>query len=167
MEFRNTCSFVLYTTFQKTLPTFPSSSQSQLKLLNMGSNPVTVILPDNEPVVLSPNQVCPHSHTKQKLGLKRLILSEEQSVNVRIYLPQCLHSFNSFFVSQFSDDFFTFEAGNVNISIGSPAVTKTFSLDKGQRKTLLIPSTITDEWLLVSQKHRIMKIKTHKRPFHF
>lgn len=108
--------------------------------------------------------------TSTKIGtyyLLRLILSEEQSVNVRIYLPQCLHSFNSFFVSQFSDDFFTFEAGNVNISIGSPAVTKTFSLSKGQRKTLLIPSTITDEWLLVSQKHRIMKIKTHKRPFHF
>uniref|UniRef100_A0A672IF80 Solute carrier family 15 member 1-like n=1 Tax=Salarias fasciatus TaxID=181472 RepID=A0A672IF80_SALFA len=32
----------------KTLPVFPSSSQSQLKLLNMGNNPVTLSLPNND-----------------------------------------------------------------------------------------------------------------------
>uniref|UniRef100_A0A8C7HYG3 Solute carrier family 15 member 1 n=1 Tax=Oncorhynchus kisutch TaxID=8019 RepID=A0A8C7HYG3_ONCKI len=36
----------------KTLPTFPSSSQSQLKLLNMGSIPLTVTLPNNDPFVI-------------------------------------------------------------------------------------------------------------------
>lgn len=45
--------------FQKTLPTFPSSSQSQLKLLNMGNNRVTVSLPGNEPEELPANQVSP------------------------------------------------------------------------------------------------------------
>lgn len=34
--------FVIETTVQKTLPDFPSSSQAQLKLLNMGSNPVAL-----------------------------------------------------------------------------------------------------------------------------
>lgn len=34
--------FVLETTVQKTLPDFPSSSQAQLKLLNMGSSPVAL-----------------------------------------------------------------------------------------------------------------------------
>ncbi|KAM4609457.1 solute carrier family 15 member 1 [Polymixia lowei] len=40
----------------KTLPTFPSASQSQLKLLNMGSNPLTVALPNNSPVQLAAAQ---------------------------------------------------------------------------------------------------------------
>ncbi|TKS67168.1 Solute carrier family 15 member 1 [Collichthys lucidus] len=40
----------------KTLPTFPSSSQSQVKLLNMGSNPLTVTLPGYEAQTLSPAQ---------------------------------------------------------------------------------------------------------------
>lgn len=33
-----------FTNFQKTLPTFPSATQSQLKLLNMGNHPVSVVL---------------------------------------------------------------------------------------------------------------------------
>ncbi|KAJ8012718.1 hypothetical protein DPEC_G00045800 [Dallia pectoralis] len=34
----------------KTLPSFPSATQSQLKVLNMGSNALTVILPNNNPI---------------------------------------------------------------------------------------------------------------------
>uniref|UniRef100_A0A8D3EDV2 Solute carrier family 15 member 1a n=1 Tax=Scophthalmus maximus TaxID=52904 RepID=A0A8D3EDV2_SCOMX len=39
------CAALVQIEIDKTLPTFPTSSQSQLKLLNMGSNPVTVKLP--------------------------------------------------------------------------------------------------------------------------
>ncbi|XP_035531964.1 solute carrier family 15 member 1 [Morone saxatilis] len=98
------CAAVVQIEIDKTLPTFPTASQSQLKLLNMGSNPVTVNLPGNAPLVLSPAQA--------------------------------------------SEEFFTFEAGNISVSIGSPAVTKIISLDKKHRQTLLIPSTLTDEWQL-------------------
>uniref|UniRef100_A0A672IGR8 Solute carrier family 15 member 1 n=1 Tax=Salarias fasciatus TaxID=181472 RepID=A0A672IGR8_SALFA len=41
----------------KTLPVFPSSSQSQLKLLNMGNNPVTLSLPNNDLLNLAAAQV--------------------------------------------------------------------------------------------------------------
>ncbi len=62
-----------------------------------------------------------------------------------------------------------FEAEQVSISIGtvtgSPEVTNTFTLDKGQRHTLLVPSDITNEWMLVSLRHRIMKTKTHTKAF--
>uniref|UniRef100_A0A8C4F2A7 Solute carrier family 15 member 1a n=1 Tax=Dicentrarchus labrax TaxID=13489 RepID=A0A8C4F2A7_DICLA len=57
------CAAVVQIEIDKTLPTFPTASQSQLKLLNMGSNPVTVNLPGNDPLVLSPAQVCPHTIT--------------------------------------------------------------------------------------------------------
>lgn len=47
----------MLTYFQKTLPTFPSDSQNQLKLLNVGTNPVTVKLPGNNPLNLAAAQV--------------------------------------------------------------------------------------------------------------
>lgn len=40
--------FFLETTVQKTLPDFPSPSQAQLKLLNMGSNPVALSVEGND-----------------------------------------------------------------------------------------------------------------------
>ncbi|XP_044073862.1 solute carrier family 15 member 1 [Siniperca chuatsi] len=94
------CAAVVEIQIDKTLPTFPSASQSQLKLLNMGSNPVTVKLPGENP-----------------LGLP---------------------------AAQASDQYFTFEAENILVSIGSPEVTKNISLAKGQRQTLLIPSDVTE-----------------------
>ncbi|KAM6978568.1 solute carrier family 15 member 1 [Tautogolabrus adspersus] len=42
------CAALVQIQIDTTLPTFPSASQSQLKLLNMGSNPVQVNLLDNE-----------------------------------------------------------------------------------------------------------------------
>nr|XP_046259451.1 solute carrier family 15 member 1 [Scatophagus argus] len=98
------CAALVQIEIDKTLPTFPSASQSQLKLFNMGNNPVRVDLPGNKTVEVPANMA--------------------------------------------SDEFYTFETENVTISIGSPAVTETISLDKGQRQTLFIPSTITDKWLL-------------------
>ncbi|XP_038576490.1 solute carrier family 15 member 1 [Micropterus salmoides] len=100
------CAGVVQIQIDKTLPTFPSASQSQLKLLNMGSDPVTVKLPDKEPFLLS--------------------------------------------AAQASDQFFTFEAEHILVSIGSPEVTKNISLAKGQRQTLLIPSVVNEmsQWLL-------------------
>ncbi|KAF3843220.1 hypothetical protein F7725_002069 [Dissostichus mawsoni] len=46
-----------------TYPTFPSASESQLKLINMGSTPVTCLLPGHETLVLPAAQVCPHTKT--------------------------------------------------------------------------------------------------------
>lgn len=69
-------------------------------------------------------------------------------------LPECFHSFNNFCIEQFSEDFFTFEGERgqttVNISINSNNVTRHFSLGVGKRQTLLLPSDLNDEWLLVS-----------------
>ncbi|XP_071389295.1 solute carrier family 15 member 1 [Centroberyx affinis] len=50
------CAAVVQIEIDKTLPTFPSASQSQLKLVNMGSNPLTVTLPHNNPVQLGAAQ---------------------------------------------------------------------------------------------------------------
>nr|XP_020452140.1 solute carrier family 15 member 1-like [Monopterus albus] len=98
------CAALVQIEIDKTLPNFPSASQSQLKLLNMGSNAVKVQLPGSN------------------------------SLN----LP----------AAQASDKYFTFEAENINVSIEIPKITRTISLAKGHRQTLLIPSLITDEWLL-------------------
>ncbi|KAK2839832.1 hypothetical protein Q5P01_013572 [Channa striata] len=99
------CAALVQIEIDKTLPTFPSNSQSQLKLLNMGTNPVTVKLPGNN----------------------------------QLSLP----------AAQASGEYFTFETQEVSISIGSPEISKPISLTKGVRQTLLIPSNISDEWLLI------------------
>ncbi|XP_014028426.2 solute carrier family 15 member 1 isoform X1 [Salmo salar] len=83
----------------KTLPTFPSSSQSQLKLLNMGSIPLTVTLPNNDPFVI-----------------------EAAKANA---------------------NYLTFEEESINVSFQSPAISRTISLAKGKRQTLLIPSNLS------------------------
>ncbi|KAM7380497.1 hypothetical protein PAMP_003788 [Pampus punctatissimus] len=98
------CAAVVQIEIDKTLPTFPSASQSQLKLLNMGSNPVTVKLPNND----------------------------------QLELP----------AAQASDEYFTFDAGEISVSIGSPGVTRPISLVKGKRQTLLIPSNINETWVM-------------------
>ncbi|XP_053184512.1 solute carrier family 15 member 1 [Scomber japonicus] len=101
------CAALVQIQVDTTLPTFPSASQSQLKLLNMGSTPVTVNMPDNEPLELS--------------------------------------------AALASDEFFTFKAGNISISLtksGSPAQAKLIPLVSGKRQTLLIPSNISEEWVL-------------------
>ncbi|KAK9537650.1 hypothetical protein VZT92_005251 [Zoarces viviparus] len=100
------CAAVVQTEIDKTLPTFPSASQSQLKLLNMGSNPVTVELPGIDPLVLP--------------------------------------------AAQASEEFFTFDAEMIIMSIGSPPVVKNISLAKGKRKTLLMTSNVTDNWMLTN-----------------
>ncbi|XP_037345392.2 solute carrier family 15 member 1 [Pungitius pungitius] len=46
------CAAVVQIEIDKTLPTFPSASQSQLKLLNMDSKPVSVKLPGVDPLIL-------------------------------------------------------------------------------------------------------------------
>uniref|UniRef100_A0A4W6G4T3 Solute carrier family 15 member 1 n=1 Tax=Lates calcarifer TaxID=8187 RepID=A0A4W6G4T3_LATCA len=53
------CAALVQIQIDKTLPTFPSTSQSQLKLLNMGSNSVTVKLPGNDALILPAAQVYP------------------------------------------------------------------------------------------------------------
>ncbi|XP_026231510.1 solute carrier family 15 member 1 [Anabas testudineus] len=50
------CAALVQMEIDKTLPTFPSKSENQLKLLNMGTNPVTVTLPGLDPVNLTAAQ---------------------------------------------------------------------------------------------------------------
>uniref|UniRef100_A0A669D902 Solute carrier family 15 member 1 n=1 Tax=Oreochromis niloticus TaxID=8128 RepID=A0A669D902_ORENI len=52
------CAALVQVEIDKTLPVFPSASQSQLKLLNMGSSAVTVNLTGNESLTLNAAQVC-------------------------------------------------------------------------------------------------------------
>ncbi|KAM7407392.1 hypothetical protein PAMA_003222 [Pampus argenteus] len=98
------CAAVVQIQIDETLPTFPSASQSQLKVLNMGSNPVTVKLPN----------------------INQLELLQAQA----------------------SDEYFTFDAGEISVSIGSPGVTRSISLAKGKRQTLLVPSNINETWVM-------------------
>ncbi|XP_040057678.2 solute carrier family 15 member 1 [Gasterosteus aculeatus] len=100
------CAAVVQIEIDKTLPTFPSASQSQLKLLNMESNPVTVQLPGLDPLLLP--------------------------------------------AAQASDDFFTFDTETVGISVGNSSTVKNITLAKGNRKTLLITSSINDNWVLTN-----------------
>uniref|UniRef100_A0A669BYT6 Solute carrier family 15 member 1 n=1 Tax=Oreochromis niloticus TaxID=8128 RepID=A0A669BYT6_ORENI len=90
------CAALVQVEIDKTLPVFPSASQSQLKLLNMGSSAVTVNLTGNESLTLNAAQVC------------RLIYNTMR-----------------------------------------PEMTQIIFLEKKSRQTLLIPSVISDEWLLV------------------
>lgn len=66
-----------------------------------------------------------------------------------------------FFVLQASNDYYMFQAGQIDISFGNPEMTKPVTLGSGQRQTLLIPSTLSDELQMVSEMHRILKINTH------
>ncbi|XP_054644008.1 solute carrier family 15 member 1 isoform X2 [Dunckerocampus dactyliophorus] len=50
------CAALVQVEIDKTLPTFPSAYQSQLKVLNMGENPITVKLANNIQLSLSPSQ---------------------------------------------------------------------------------------------------------------
>lgn len=96
------CAAVVQLEVDKTLPTFPTSSQSQLKLLNMGPNQVAVQLPGADLVQLQPNQASP--------------------------------------------EYYTFNAGNIEVSIGTPPVTRSLFLANSRRQTLLIPTNLTNEW---------------------
>ncbi|KAF7661999.1 hypothetical protein LDENG_00249690 [Lucifuga dentata] len=98
------CAALVQMEIDKTLPNFPSSSESQLKLINIGSNPVTVTLPGNNKVDLAAVRA--------------------------------------------SENYFTFAEENITVSIGNPAVSRTIRLTRKMRQTLLIPSNISNEWVL-------------------
>uniref|UniRef100_A0A668ABE8 Solute carrier family 15 member 1 n=1 Tax=Myripristis murdjan TaxID=586833 RepID=A0A668ABE8_9TELE len=95
------CAALVQIEIDKTLPTFPSGSESQLKLLNMGSNSLTVRLPGG-PVELA--------------------------------------------AAQASENYFTFEEGEMEVSAGNLSAPRYFNLTREKRQTLLIPSDINKEW---------------------
>uniref|UniRef100_A0A668A0S5 Solute carrier family 15 member 1 n=1 Tax=Myripristis murdjan TaxID=586833 RepID=A0A668A0S5_9TELE len=95
------CAALVQIEIDKTLPTFPSGSESQLKLLNMGSNSLTVRLPGG-PVELAAA----------------------------------------------SENYFTFEEGEMEVSAGNLSAPRYFNLTREKRQTLLIPSDINKEWVL-------------------
>ncbi|XP_070770371.1 solute carrier family 15 member 1 [Enoplosus armatus] len=80
------CAAVVEIQIDKTLPIFPSASQSQLKLLNMGSNPVTVNLPGNDPLVLSAAQASDQFFTFEEERILVSIVST--SVTKDIFLAK-------------------------------------------------------------------------------
>ncbi|XP_033843304.1 solute carrier family 15 member 1-like [Periophthalmus magnuspinnatus] len=57
------CAAVVQLQIDKTLPTFPSSSQSQIKLLNMAPNVISVQIQGNNEEQLLPNQASPEYYT--------------------------------------------------------------------------------------------------------
>uniref|UniRef100_A0A3B3VZ38 Solute carrier family 15 member 1 n=1 Tax=Poecilia latipinna TaxID=48699 RepID=A0A3B3VZ38_9TELE len=113
------CAAVIQLQIDKTLPVFPSASQSQLKFLNMGNTPITVQFPENQ------------------LNLA---------------------------AAQASEEYFKFESDQITVLIGNPPVSKSVSLTKGQRQTLLIPSAINDEWQLVRDLHKVLFINGMSTP---
>lgn len=56
---------------------------------------------------------------------------------------------------QANEEYFTFTEEEVSISIVTPPLTKTIALTKGLRQTLLIPSDINQEWVLVSDMNTV------------
>uniref|UniRef100_A0A3P8P4S9 Solute carrier family 15 member 1a n=1 Tax=Astatotilapia calliptera TaxID=8154 RepID=A0A3P8P4S9_ASTCA len=110
------CAALVQVEIDKTLPVFPSASQSQLKLLNMGSSAVTVNLPGNESLTLNA-----------------------------------------------SDKYFTFETEQIIVSVGSPGMTQAIFLKRKSRQTLLIPSVISNEWLLVKRKEKRKEHQMNKQ----
>ncbi|XP_065149244.1 solute carrier family 15 member 1 isoform X1 [Paramisgurnus dabryanus] len=81
----------------KTLPNFPSLSESQLKVVNMGNNPLIVTIPTIEPL-----------HIEHLQSTEEYLVFDHQDITVSL---------------------------NTN-----PVITTAFSLIKGQRQTLIIPS---------------------------
>ncbi|XP_077392484.1 solute carrier family 15 member 1 [Festucalex cinctus] len=73
------CAALVQVEIDKTLPTFPSASQSQLKLLNMGAQPLTVTLPDNVQLELPPSQA---SEQYLTFGAEEVNVSVESTVEV-------------------------------------------------------------------------------------
>lgn len=83
-----------------------------------------------------------------------------QHININ---PNSVHSFNNVFVLQASSDFFTFEKEQIEVSVDG--VKQNVFLALGQRQTLLLPSNLSDSWVMVSDKHKWKKIKIHKNFF--
>ncbi|XP_077436476.1 solute carrier family 15 member 1 [Vanacampus margaritifer] len=73
------CAALVQVEIDKTLPTFPSASQSQMKLLNMGAQPLTVKLHDNVQLELPPNQASKEYLT---FGEEEISVSVESPVGV-------------------------------------------------------------------------------------
>lgn len=63
------------------------------------------------------------------------------------------YSSDSVSVPQASDEL-TFTEEKIQVSVGTPAISQHIQLTKGLRQTLLIPSDLHAEWLLVSQRHQ-------------
>ncbi|XP_041857835.1 solute carrier family 15 member 1 [Melanotaenia boesemani] len=99
------CAALVQVQIDKTLPVFPSTSESQLRLLNMGRNTVTAQLQSNN-----------------------------------LELP----------AAQASAEYMTFKTEQISVSISdsNSSVTKMIPLVKAKRQTLLIPSALSDEWVL-------------------
>uniref|UniRef100_A0A8D3CE55 Solute carrier family 15 member 1a n=1 Tax=Scophthalmus maximus TaxID=52904 RepID=A0A8D3CE55_SCOMX len=85
------CAALVQIEIDKTLPTFPTSSQSQLKLLNMGSNPVTVKLPGYDALSLPAAQTDDLTSKPQEGNNESITVAEDikpNSVHMALQIPQ-------------------------------------------------------------------------------
>ncbi|KAK1798777.1 hypothetical protein P4O66_007055, partial [Electrophorus voltai] len=115
----------------KTLPTFPSASQSQVKFLNLENSvlPVTV---DGAAYSIQPFQAC------QTLSFPSVPIQMEAPGRYCSLALPLLVAVDE--LSQSTDDYLMFNENTVTIAVGSrPPVTET--LLKGERQTILLTST--------------------------
>uniref|UniRef100_A0A3Q1ITG9 Solute carrier family 15 member 1a n=1 Tax=Anabas testudineus TaxID=64144 RepID=A0A3Q1ITG9_ANATE len=82
------CAALVQMEIDKTLPTFPSKSENQLKLLNMGTNPVTVTLPGLDPVNLTAAQVLNVSTPACQESITVSENIKPNSVHLALQIPQ-------------------------------------------------------------------------------
>uniref|UniRef100_A0A8C7X7Y4 Solute carrier family 15 member 1 n=1 Tax=Oryzias sinensis TaxID=183150 RepID=A0A8C7X7Y4_9TELE len=134
------CAGVVQLQIDKTLPIFPSTSESQLKLLNMGNNQLEVHLPNNFTVNLPPAQV---KFLVLFLQIDDLTSKPEEGNNA--IRKNCFAiSCNFMFVctSKISFDFLM-TRHTFNLKSGSQSCEYTIKFGFGSSYTIFIPSTFT------------------------
>uniref|UniRef100_A0A3P9B689 Solute carrier family 15 member 1 n=1 Tax=Maylandia zebra TaxID=106582 RepID=A0A3P9B689_9CICH len=127
------CAALVQVEIDKTLPVFPSASQSQLKLLNMGSSAVTVNLPGNESLTLNAAQVCRLIHNTIRFvnGMNMPVNVTTSAVDLGLIEP--------FYYSTYS----TIKNGETKFSLlsGSQSCEYIKDFGFGGSYTFFIPST--------------------------
>uniref|UniRef100_G3NJY0 Solute carrier family 15 member 1 n=1 Tax=Gasterosteus aculeatus aculeatus TaxID=481459 RepID=G3NJY0_GASAC len=133
------CAAVVQIEIDKTLPTFPSASQSQLKLLNMESNPVTVQLPGLDPLLLPAAQTN-DLISKPQEGNNEIRFINGLSTTINVSAPAAdFGVIESFYYSNYSK----IKTGKTIFTIRSGSQSCEYSRDFGfgSSYTFFIPST--------------------------
>uniref|UniRef100_A0A3B3HS59 Solute carrier family 15 member 1 n=1 Tax=Oryzias latipes TaxID=8090 RepID=A0A3B3HS59_ORYLA len=122
------CAGVVQLQIDKTLPIFPSTSESQLKLLNMGNNQLEVHLPNNFTILCSKHLYCRFVN-----GLATDLNVSTAAVNFGIIEP--LTSSNYSLLKNGKHTF--------SLKSGSQSCEYTIKFGFGSSYTIFIPSTFT------------------------
>uniref|UniRef100_A0A8D3BPJ9 Solute carrier family 15 member 1a n=1 Tax=Scophthalmus maximus TaxID=52904 RepID=A0A8D3BPJ9_SCOMX len=134
------CAALVQIEIDKTLPTFPTSSQSQLKLLNMGSNPVTVKLPGYDALSLPAAQTDDLTSKPQE-GNNAIRFVNGMNTTVNVSTPAAnfgqIVPFSSSNYSQIKNGMFTFKLWS-----GSQSCEYNREFGYGSSYTFFIPNTL-------------------------